>query len=64
MQIVIGLRGILDMDNGGDLAAQLYETYTAIGASLAKARTEKDLASIEKLYTALSELREGWESIK
>ena len=64
MQIVIGLRGILDMDNGGDLAAQLYEAYTAIGASLAKARTEKDLASIEKLYTALSELREGWESIK
>jgi len=64
MQIVVGLRGILDMDNGGDLAAQLYETYTAIGASLAKARTEKDLASIEKLYTALSELREGWESIK
>ena len=64
MQIVIGLRGILDLDNGGDLAKQLYETYTAIGASLAKARTEKDLVSIEKLYMALTELREGWEAIK
>ena len=64
MQIVIGLRGILDLDNGGDLATQLYETYTAIGASLAKARTEKDLVSIEKLYMALTELREGWEAIK
>jgi flagellin-specific chaperone FliS len=52
------------MDNGGDLAVQLYETYTAIGASLAKARTNKDLVSIEKLYMALTELREGWETIK
>ena len=63
MQIVIGLRGVLDMDNGGDLAVQLYETYTAIGASLAKARTEQDLVSVEKLYMALTELREGWETI-
>ena len=64
MQIVIGLRGILDMEKGGDLAAQLYETYTAIGASLAKARTEQDMVSIEKLYMALTELREGWETVQ
>ena len=64
MQIVIGLREILDVKNGGDLAAQLYETYTAIGLSLSKARTDQDLESIEKLYTALNELREGWETIK
>ena len=64
MQIVLGLREILDIENGGDLAAQLYETYTAIGLSLSKARTDQDLESIEKLYTALNELREGWETIK
>jgi flagellar protein FliS len=64
MQIVIGLRGILDMEKGGDLAIQLYETYTAIGASLSKARTDRDLVSIEKLYLALTELREGWETIQ
>ena len=64
MQIVIGLREILDVKNGGDLAAQLYETYTAIGLSLSKARTDQDLESIEKLYTALNELREGLETIK
>ena len=64
MQFVIGLREILDLENGGDLAAQLYETYTAIGLSLSKARTDQDLESIEKLYTALNELRDGWETIK
>ena len=63
MQIVLGLREILDIENGGALAAQLYETYTAIAASLFKARSDKDLVSITKLYTALTELREGWESI-
>ena len=63
MQIVLGLREILDLENGGALAAQLYETNTAIAASLSKARTDKDLVAITKLYTALTELREGWESI-
>jgi len=64
MQIVIGLRGILDLENGGALAHQLYETYTAIGASLSKARTNRDMVSVEKLYRALNELREGWEAVK
>ena len=63
MQIVLGLREILDIANGGELAAQLYETYTAIAASLSKARSDKNLDSISKLYAALSELREGWETI-
>ncbi|MBA57629.1 MAG: flagellar export chaperone FliS [Gammaproteobacteria bacterium] len=64
MQIVLGLRGVLDMENGGELAAQLYETYTAISAALFKARAESDAVSIEKLYVALSELKEGWDMVK
>ena len=64
MQIVLGLRGVLDLKSGGELAAQLYETYTSISASLFKARAEQDAASIEKLYAALSELKEGWEMVK
>ena len=64
MQIVLGLRGVLDLENGGDLAAQLYETYTSISAALFKARAEQDAASIEKLYVALRELKEGWEMVK
>lgn len=63
MQIVLGLREILDVDHGGQLAAQLFETYTAIAASLSKARSERDLISVGKLYSALTELREGWEAI-
>ena len=64
MQIVIGLRGVLDLDKGGDLAKQLYETYTSIAASLFKAIGKRDLVAIEKLYLAMSELKEGWLTVK
>ena len=64
MEIVIGLRGVLDLDKGGDLAKQLYETYTSIAASLFKAIGNKDLVAIEKLYLAMSELKEGWLTVK
>ncbi len=63
MQIVLGLRGILDMENGGEVAKTLYDSYTSISASLFKARNELDSVSAEKLYSALSELREGWASV-
>jgi len=64
MQIVIGLRGVLDLDKGGDLAKQLYETYTSIAASRFKAIGNKDTVAIEKLYLAMSELKEGWLAVK
>ena len=63
MQIVIALRGVLDMENGGEVAQSLYETYTSIAASLFKAKSDKDGESIEKLYLALSELREAWQTV-
>ena len=64
MEIVIGLRGVLDLDKGGDLAKQLYETYTSIAASLFKAIGKRDLVAIEKLYLAMSDLKEGWLTVK
>jgi flagellar protein FliS len=63
MQIVIALRGVLDMEQGGEVAQSLYETYTSIAASLFKAKNEKDGDSIVKLYTAMSELREAWQTV-
>ena len=44
-------------------AQSLHETYTSIAASLFKAKSEKDGDSIVKLYTAMSELREAWQTV-
>lgn len=63
LQIVIALRGVLDMEKGGEVAQSLYDTYTSIAASLFKAKSEKDSESIDKLYMALSELREAWQTV-
>jgi flagellar protein FliS len=63
LQIVMALRGVLDMDRGGDVAKSLYETYTSIAASLFKTKTSRDGESLRKLYLAMSELREAWQQI-
>ena len=63
LQIILSLRGVLDMDGGGELAKSLYESYTAIAASLFKAKTDEDVDSLNTLYEALSELRDAWKII-
>ena len=59
--IVDGIGKSVDIS---DLAKQLNETYTSIAASLFKAIGEKDPVAIEKLYLAMSELKEAWETVK
>lgn len=59
VQIVLGLREVLDMEHGGELA----DTYTSIAASLFKAKREKDEASLGKIYEALAELRGAWKTV-
>jgi flagellar protein FliS len=63
LQIVIALRGVLDMEQGGEVAQSLYDTYTSIAASLFKAKTDKNSDAIGKLYIAMSELREAWQAV-
>ena len=64
MQIVLGLREVLDMEKGGELAQSLADTYTAIAASLFKAKRERDDASLAKIYQALAEIRSAWETVR
>ena len=63
MQIILSLRGVLNMEEGGDLAKSLYESYTAIAASLFKAKADEDIESLNTLYEALSELRDAWKIV-
>lgn len=62
-QIVLSLRGILDMDAGGELAQQLYQTYSAIASSVFKLKTRKNIYELEKISSAVGEIRDGWEAV-
>ncbi len=61
LQIVISLRFVLEVEPDNTLAASLFETYTAIAASLFKAKEEQNLPALSKIYDALNELREAWD---
>tara|TARA_B100000989_G_scaffold236233_1_gene183040 strand:+ start:1365 stop:1757 length:393 start_codon:yes stop_codon:yes gene_type:complete len=61
LQIVLSLRFVLDTSAKDDLSTGLFETYTAIAASLFRAKEKKDLEALNKIYLALDELREAWD---
>ena len=54
------MRFVLKTEDGDELSKSLFDTYTAIAASLFKAKENKDSVALSKIYEALSELREAW----
>ena len=63
MQIVVALRELLDLEAGGELAAQLQETYTAIATTIWDASKAKNVRDLAKMLEALIELRSAWETV-
>ncbi len=63
MQIVVALRELLDLEAGGELAAQLQETYTAIATTIWDASKARDVGALAKMLEALIELRSAWETL-
>jgi len=63
MQIVVALRELLDMEKGGDLSAQLHDTYSAIANTIWDASKSKSTDDLGKMLVALTELRGAWETI-
>ncbi|MFL6871541.1 MAG: flagellar export chaperone FliS [Candidatus Azotimanducaceae bacterium] len=62
-QIVLSLRELLDMESGGELAEQLYQTYSAIASSVFKLKQSKNVVDLSKITSAVGELRDGWKKI-
>ena len=63
IQIVVALRELLDLEAGGELAAQLQETYTAIATTIWDASKAKNVTDLAKMLEALIELRSAWETV-
>ena len=63
LQIVVSLRYVLDTKKGDSLSASLYETYTAIAASLLKAKEKQDPIALGKIYESLNELKDAWGTL-
>ena len=63
MQIIVALRELLDMENGGELSFQLHDTYTAITNTIWNASKSKNIDDLGKMLSAITELRSAWETV-
>lgn len=61
--IVDGLRVSLDMDKGGEIAANLNALYDYIMRRLAEANARNDVAVLDEVANLLREIKAGWDSI-
>lgn len=63
LAIVGGLHGSLDLDAGGELAANLDALYDYIERRLLHANLEADAAALDEVHRLLGEIRAGWVAI-
>lgn len=62
--IVTGLRDILDMEKGADVAETLREWYTGLGARILSINTSADLSMADLCMSNLKEMRDAFVEAK
>ncbi len=62
-QVIAHLDGVLDDEQGGQLAQQLHSIYRFSLAHLNRARMEQDPQKLAEVSDMLGELRESWVQI-
>lgn len=63
MAILTELQGMLNMDEGGEIAAQLDALYTYIHGCCLDANAQRDPARLDEALRLLTTLRSAWAAI-
>lgn len=61
--IVNGLQNSLNMNAGGDIAANLNQLYDFMIMRLSQANMNNDAAALDDVSTILREIKEAWDAI-
>ncbi|MBC7192368.1 flagellar export chaperone FliS [Marinobacter sp.] len=64
IEIIGGLRGFLDFEKGGDLAARLEGLYDYMERTLFQANAKNDVAKLDEVADLLRAIKEGWDGIR
>ncbi|MEQ6885990.1 flagellar export chaperone FliS [Salicola sp. Rm-C-2C1-2] len=64
MEIIGGLRGALDFEQGGELAANLEALYDYMERGLLEASVRNDVEKLDEIAGLLRTIKEGWEGIR
>jgi len=63
ISIVSALRSSLDMEQGGEIAANLDRLYEYMGRRLLEANMQSQSELLEEVAALLREIKEGWDAI-
>lgn len=62
--ILSGLQGSLDLERGGDIAANLNRLYDYMSIRLLDVHREKQPASLDEVVALLGSIKSGWDGIR
>lgn len=62
--ILSGLQGSLDMERGGEIAANLNRLYDYMSLRLLDVHREKESASLDEVVGLLGNIKSGWDAIR
>ncbi len=63
IEIVGGLRASLDMEKGGDVAANLEALYEYIGRQLLHANLKDSVETLDEVTSLLTDVKTAWDAI-
>lgn len=63
MSIINGLRGSLDLDKGGEIAANLENLYEYMNRRLMEASRTNQTQILDEVFSLLVEIKEAWDAI-
>jgi len=64
IDIVAGLRGFLNREEGGDLAERLDALYGYMEQTLWEANVRNDVNKLDEVAHLLRQVKEGWDGIR
>lgn len=61
--IINELNAVLDMESGGEIAANLRKLYVFMSKRLTEANVQRDPQMIREVISLMEELNKGWKAI-
>ncbi|WP_299183031.1 flagellar export chaperone FliS [uncultured Neptuniibacter sp.] len=59
-EIVVGLKGSLDLEQGGEVAANLNGLYDYMLRSIMTANSQNDAEKVQEIMDLMLEIKQGW----
>jgi flagellar protein FliS len=59
-EIVVGLKGSLDMEQGGEVAVNLNALYDYMVGGIMQANRNNDLEKVQEIMNLMLEIKQGW----